>query len=88
MSPKYGRTILEFFLCCKWKNKMIIYQCPGLQPGQYSFPFCFKTFEGWPASFDHITPRKKGAIIYHMVVEIESPNRQLQLKHAQEITLR
>ena len=65
------------------KNKSIIYQCPGLQPGQYSFPFSFKTFEGWPASFSHITPRKKGAIIYHMVVGIDSHNKGMQLKHAQ-----
>lgn len=63
------------------KNRSMIYQCQGLQPGQYSFPFSFKTFEGWPASFDHITPRKKGAIIYHMVVGIDAPGSNL--KHAQ-----
>lgn len=63
------------------KNKSMIYQCQGLQPGQYSFPFCFKTFEGWPASFDHITPRKKGAIIYHIVAGIEAPGSNL--KYAQ-----
>ncbi len=52
------------------KNKAMIYQCQGFQPGQYSFPFSFKTFEGWPASFLHDTQRKKGVINYHMTVAI------------------
>jgi hypothetical protein len=32
--------------------KTMVYACNGLGPGQYSFPISFKTFEGWPASFD------------------------------------
>jgi hypothetical protein len=52
------------------KNKAMIFQCNGFNPGQYSFPFSFKTFEGWPASFQHITSTKKGVIIYHMTVAI------------------
>lgn len=32
--------------------KTMVYSCNGLMPGQYSFPISFKTFEGWPASFD------------------------------------
>lgn len=70
------------------KSKAMIYQCNGFAPGQYSFPFSFKTFEGWPASFQHITPRKKGIIIYHMTVAIEPTTKQFQLKYGREITLR
>lgn len=35
--------------------KTMVYSCNGLAPGQYSFPISFKTFEGWPASFEVIT---------------------------------
>ena len=70
------------------KNKANIYNCQGLAPGQYSFPFCFKTFEGWPASFEHKTPQKKGVIIYHMTVAIEPMNPKMQIKYGREITLR
>lgn len=70
------------------KNKAMIYQCNGFQPGQYSFPFSFKTFEGWPASFSHITPRKKGVIIYQMTVAIEPMSPQFQMKFSRQITLR
>jgi hypothetical protein len=70
------------------KSKAMVYQCNGFAPGQYSFPFSFKTFEGWPASFQHITPRKKGVIIYHMTVAIEPTTKQFQLKYGREITLR
>ena len=63
------------------KNRAPIYQCQGLAPGQYSFPFCFKTFEGWPASFEHKTPRKKGVIIYHMTVGIDPASKQFQFKY-------
>lgn len=66
----------------------MLYQCQGLAPGQYSFPFSFKTFEGWPASFDHITQTKKGVIIYHMTVAIEPGMGKMQLKYGQAITLR
>lgn len=52
------------------KNKSMIYQCNGFAPGQYSFPFSFKTFEGWPASFQHKTQRKKGVIVYHITAAI------------------
>jgi hypothetical protein len=52
------------------KNRSLIYQCNGFASGQYSIPFSLKTFEGWPAAFSHITPRKKGVIIYHMTVAI------------------
>lgn len=34
--------------------KTMVYSCNGMAPGQYSFPISFKTFEGWPASFDVI----------------------------------
>ena len=70
------------------KNKMLMYQCQGLQPGQYSFPFSFKTFEGWPASFSHNEREKKGIIIYHIGAVIEPESPQFQLKFAREITLR
>lgn len=58
----------------------MIYQCNGFAPGQYSFPFCFKTFEGWPASFQHRTQRKKGVIVYHITVAIEPVTKQFQMK--------
>ena len=64
------------------RNKVLIYQCQGLAPGQYCFPFSFKTFEDWPASFDHIRPQKKGAIIYHMTVGVEGHGCQ-NYRHAQ-----
>lgn len=60
----------------------MIYQCNGLTPGQYSFPFSFKTFEGWPASFQHITPRKKGVITYRMSICIEPENKKVQAKYS------
>jgi hypothetical protein len=63
------------------KNKTMIYQCNGFNPGQYSFPFSFKTFEGWPASFQHITSTKKGVIIYHMTVAIEPTSKQFNLSY-------
>lgn len=59
-----------------------------MAPGQYSFPFSFKTFEGWPASFMHDTPRKKGVIVYRMSVLIEPLSPTMQAKYAREITLR
>lgn len=70
------------------QNKANIYNCQGLAPGQYSFPFVFKTFEGWPASFQHITPKKKGVIIYNMTVAVEPMNNQFKCKFSREITLR
>lgn len=62
------------------KNRMPIYQCNGFASGQYSFPISFKTFEGWPASFSHITPRKKGLIIYQMTVAIEGMSKGAEIK--------
>lgn len=70
------------------KSQSMIFQCSGFAPGQYSFPFSFKTFEGWPASFRHITPRKKGLIIYRMTVAIEPTTANFQLKYSREINLR
>jgi hypothetical protein len=70
------------------KNRSLIYQCSGFASGQYSFPICFKTFEGWPASFSHITPRKKGVIIYHMTVAIEGMTKNAEIKFSRQITLR
>ena len=70
------------------KNKVMIHQCSGFQPGQYSFPFSFKTFGGWPASFRHDTQKKKGIIIYQMTVAIEPLTPQFQMKFSREITLR
>lgn len=52
------------------KNSCNIYQCQGLPPGQYSFPFTFKTFEGWPASFDYSSKYKKGKTIYTITVAV------------------
>lgn len=70
------------------KNKAMIYQCNGFQPGQYSFPFSFKTFEGWPASFMHNTQRKKGVIIYSMTVAIEPVSPKFQMQFTRQIVLR
>jgi hypothetical protein len=70
------------------KNKTMVYQTSTLVPGQYSFPFCFKTFEGWPASFSYKTPRKKGVIEYHMTVALEPMTKKFNFKYTQEITLR
>ena len=70
------------------KNKSSVYNCQGLAAGQYSFPFCFKTFEGWPASFEHKTTQKKGVIVYNMTAAIETNDSRVQLKHSQVITLR
>lgn len=61
------------------RQKTMIYQCQGFAPGQYSFPFSFKTFEGWPASFSHREYAKKGVIIYHMTVAIEPVSPQFKL---------
>jgi hypothetical protein len=66
----------------------MVYSCNGLAPGQYSFPISFKTFEGWPASFDYNTPRKKGRIIYRMAANIEPTNPKFEMAHAIEITMR
>lgn len=70
------------------RNKMMIYNCSGFPPGQYSFPFSFKTFEGWPSSFNHHTPQKKGIIIYHMTAAIEPETRQFKIRGSREIILR
>lgn len=59
---------------------MMIYQCNNFAQGQYSFPFSFKTFEGWPASFIHYTPQKKGIIIYNMTASIEPVSPQFKLQ--------
>lgn len=66
----------------------MIYQCSGFPPGQYSFPFRFKTFEGWPASFAHYTPTKKGVIIYHMVAAIEPISPKFNICGGREIIMR
>lgn len=70
------------------RNKLQIYQCSGFAPGQYSFPFSFKTFEGWPASFSHYSPTKKGVIIYNMTVSIDPVTPQFKLQASREIILR
>jgi hypothetical protein len=62
------------------RSKVMIFQCSGFPPGQYSFPFSFKTFEGWPASFNYYTPKKKGVISYHMVAAIEPLTPQFQIQ--------
>lgn len=62
------------------RQKMMIYNCSNFLPGQYSFPFSFKTFEGWPASFIHYTPQKKGIIIYHMTAAIEPVVNQMKIQ--------
>lgn len=81
--PKYIRTSSNRYYKMSYfetrnmftRQKTMIYNCSGFPPGQYSFPFSFKTFEGWPASFNHYTPQKKGVIIYHMVAAIEPVSR-------------
>lgn len=70
------------------KNKMMIYQCSGFPPGQYSFPFSFKTFEGWPASFNHHSERKKGVIVYHLLAAIEPVTPQFRIVGGREIIMR
>lgn len=70
------------------RSKVMIYQCSGFPPGQYSFPFSFKTFEGWPASFNYYTPNKKGVISYHMVAAIEPVTPQFQIQGGREVILR
>ena len=70
------------------RNKAMVYQCSGFAPGQYSFPFSFKTFEGWPASFNHYTREKKGVIIYHMVAALEPVSPDFKIQGGREITLR
>jgi len=70
------------------RQKVMIYNCNNFPPGQYSFPFSFKTFEGWPASFIHYTPKKKGIIIYHMTAAIEPVSNQLKIQGGREIVIR
>ena len=70
------------------KNKLMIFQCNGFNPGQYSFPFSFKTFEGWPASFKHIKAAKKGVIVYRITVAIEPNSKNFNLSFRREIALR
>jgi hypothetical protein len=70
------------------RSKMMVYNCTGFPPGQYSFPFSFKTFEGWPASFIHYTPQKKGIITYSMTAAIEPVTPQFQIQGGREIILR
>ncbi len=57
-------------------------------PGQYSFPITFKTFEGWPASFEYYTARKKGKICYHLVAAVEPENPMWEMKCGAEVILR
>lgn len=79
MRPKYIRTSSNRYFKMRYfetrnmftRNRMMIYNCSGFPPGQYTFPFNFKTFEGWPASFSHYTPMKKGVITYSMTAAIE-----------------
>ena len=94
--PRYIRTSANRYFEMKYyetrnmfaRNKMMIYNCSGFPPGQYNFPFSFKTFEGWPASFSHHTPQKKGIIIYHMVAAIEPLTPQFKIQGGREIILR
>lgn len=94
--PQYIRTSSNRYFKMKYyetrnmftRNKMMIYNCSGFPPGQYSFPFSFKTFEGWPASFSHHTPQKKGIIIYHMTAAIEPETRQFKIRGSREVILR
>lgn len=65
-----------------------MYQCNGLPQGQYSFPFSFKTFEGWPASFNHREREKKGLIIYNISAIIEPESPKFQMKYGRDIVLR
>ena len=94
--PKYIKTAQNRYYEMKYyetrnmftKAKVMIFNCSGFQPGQYSFPFSFKTFEGWPASFNYSTPKKKGVIIYHMVAAIEPVAPDFKLQGGREIILR
>ena len=94
--PKYIRTSSDRYFKMTYyetrnmftRQKTMIYNCSGFPPGQYSFPFCFKTFEGWPASFNHYTPQKKGVIIYHMVAAIEPVSNAFKIMGGREIILR
>ena len=94
--PRYIHTSSDRYFEMKYyetrnmfsRNKAMIYQCSGFQPGQYSFPFSFKTFEGWPASFNHYTPQKKGVIVYHMVAAIEPVTSDFRVSGGREIILR
>ena len=94
--PKYIRTSSNRYFKMQYfetRNKftsckMRIFDCSGFQPGMYSFPFCFKTFEGWPASFNHHTPQKKGVIIYHMLAAIEPVTRDFRIVGGREIIMR
>ena len=65
-----------------------MYSCVGFYTGQYSFPFSFKTFEGWPSSFSYNTTRKKGVIEYHITVAIEPSSLFFNVRFKREITLR
>lgn len=62
------------------REKMMVYECDGLMPGQYSFPISFKTFEGWPATFDYNLPTKKGKIKYHLSAQVEPENAGWSMK--------
>jgi hypothetical protein len=94
--PRYIRTSQDRYYEMQYfetknmftRNKAMIFQCPGFQPGQYSFPFSFKTFEGWPASFIHHTPQKKGVITYNMSVAIEPLTPQFRIFGSRPIILR
>ena len=37
------------------RSKFMFYQFSGFPPEQYTFPFSFKTLEGWPASYNYIS---------------------------------
>jgi len=86
--PKFIRTSQNRYFKMQYfetrnmftRQKMMIFNCSGFPPGQYSFPFSFKTFEGWPASFNYYTPQKKGIIIYHMTAAIEPISPQFQIQ--------
>ena len=94
--PKYIRTSANRYFKMTYyetrnqftKTKVMIYQCSGFPPGQYSFPFSFKTFEGWPASFSYYTKTKKGVISYHMTAALEPVTKQFNIRGGREITLR
>lgn len=94
--PRYIRTSSNRYYQMKYfetrnmftRSKMMVYNCTGFPPGQYSFPFSFKTFEGWPASFIHYTPQKKGIITYSMTAAIEPATPQFQIQGGREIILR
>ena len=86
--PKFIRTSSNRYFKMKYfetrnmftKKKVMIHHCSGFPQGQFSFPFSFKTFEGWPASFNYHTPQKKGVIIYHMTAAIEPITAQFQIQ--------